>query len=63
VIDVDAIKAAVADELKKAPHLAASTKPGRPRPDDAQGGSNGKPALGAAGKAEAARRFGGKQTT
>lgn len=58
VIDTDAIKAAVADELKKAPHLAAAgTTSSRPRRDEAQGGGTGKPTRGQAGREEAARRF------
>jgi hypothetical protein len=61
-IDTDAIKAAVADELKKAPHLAApSNGTGRPRRDDAQGNGNGKPSRGQGGREEALRRFGQRQ--
>lgn len=58
-IDRDAIKAAVADELKSAAHLAAMPAKGKPRPDGTQGtGGDGAPkGFGSSGAAEAARRF------
>jgi hypothetical protein len=57
-INADAIKAALADELKAAPHLSTK-QTGRPLVDGAQGApdaGNGTP--GAGGLAAAARRFG-----
>jgi hypothetical protein len=57
-INVDAIKTALEAELKSSPYLAATTGPGRPGVDHAQGtGGSSNQNRAAAGLAEAQRRF------
>jgi hypothetical protein len=58
--DSDALKAALATLAKDKPYLVEDEKPGKPKPDLSQGASQGERAPGAAGAAEAAKRFGTK---